>query len=212
MARKVESGYGKVNVLGLAEFRRYVRQATEDGTGEEALKEANYRVGLQVIRWAQREAAGDAQRAQAADTLTSTRRGYGVYVTGGDRTTPWFGGANFGADRDIRRLVKAPKQGKRSRATRVRNEEDIEKVVRRVEAQFVDRRGRTMTQREGGKRVRLARTKSGSVRVIRGWNQFDKWTKGKDYFLYRGIAKHSDDLERIYLDEMEQALRQVFPD
>lgn len=207
-----QQGYGKVNVLGLAEFRKYVKQATADGSGEEILKEANYRVGMQVVRWAQREAAGDAQRAQAADTLTSLRRGYGVYVTGGDRKVPWFGGANFGSDRDVRRLVKAPKQGKRSRATKVRAGEDIEKVVRRVEAQFVDRRGRTVTQREGGKRVRLARTKSGSVRVIRGWNQFDRWRRGKDYFLYRGIARHSNDLERIYLDEMEKALRQIFPD
>lgn len=204
--------YGKVEVLGLAAFRREVRKATEDGSGEELLKEANYRAGLEVIRWAKAEAQGNKQRMSAAKTLTSLRRGYGVYVVGGDKTVPYFGGANFGSDSNVRRIIKAPRQGRRSRATRVRAGEDIEKVVRKIEAQRVDKRGRTVTATEGGKQVKVARTKSGSTRVIRGWNQFDKWRKGKDYFLYKGVSRHYDDLEMIYEAMLRRALRDAFPD
>jgi len=204
--------YGKIEVVGLGVFRRQVREATQDGTGEELLKEANYRVGLEVIRWAKAEAQGDRQRTAAAKTLTSTRRGYGVYVTGGDKSVPYFGGANFGSDRDVRRIIKAPRQGRRSRATRVRSGEDIEKVVRKIEQQRVDRRGRTVTATEGGKQVKVARTKSGATRVVRGWNQFGRWKKGRDYFLYKGVSRHYDDLQMIYESMMRRALRDVFPD
>lgn len=204
--------YGKVEVVGLAAFRREVRKATEDGSGEELLREANYRAGLEVIRWAKAEAHGDRQRMSAAKTLTSLRRGYGVYVVGGDKTVPYFGGANFGSDRNVRRIIKAPRQGKRSRATRVRSGEDIEKVVRKIEAQRVDRRGRTVTAKEGGRQIKVARTKSGSTRVIRGWNQFGKWRKGRDYFLYRGVNRNYQDLEMIYEAMLRRALRDAFPD
>jgi hypothetical protein len=204
--------YGKVEVFGLAAFRREVRKATEDGSGEELLKEANYRAGLEVIRWAKAEAQGDKQRESAAATLTSTRRGYGVYVIGGDKSVPYFGGANFGSDRDVRRIIKAPRQGKRSRATRVREGEDIEKVVRKIEQQRVDRRGRTVTATEGGKQIKVKRTKSGATRVIRGWNQFNRWKKGRDYFLYKGVSRHYDDLEMIYEAMLRRALRDAFPD
>jgi hypothetical protein len=205
-------GTGKVEVVGLAAFRREIRKATDDGAGEELLKEANYRAGLEVIRWAKAEAQGDKQRESAAKTLTSLRRGYGVYVVGGDKTVPYFGGANFGADRDVRRIIKNKRQGKRSRATRVRDDEDIEKVVRKIEQQYVDKRGRTVTQKEGGRQIKVSRTKSGGARTIKGWNQFGKWTKNKDYFLYRGVNRNYKDLQMIYESMMRRALKDAFPD
>jgi hypothetical protein len=204
--------YGKVEVVGLSAFRREIRKATEDGSGEELLREANYRAGLAVIKWARAEAQGNKQRESAAKTLTSLRRGYGVYVVGGDKTVPYFGGANFGSDRDVRRIIKNKRQGKRSRATRVREGEDIEKVVRKIEEQYVDKRGRTMTQKEGGRQIKVARTKSGATRSIKGWNQFARWTKGKDYFLYKGVQRNYKDLQMVYESMMRRALKDAFPD
>jgi hypothetical protein len=158
---------------------------------------------------------------KAAGTLQAVKSASQVKVTGGgDPEVPYFGGANFGAYRGKIRLIKAPmvrQSGKRTiqkrgRAVMVRNFESIDKVARRVEGQYVDTRGRNIGRRLGGQQVRLARTKSGNIRKIRGWNQFRRWKKGQDYFLYRAVKKHQEKIIRFYLVAMDDAVKEAFPD
>jgi hypothetical protein len=112
-------------------------------------------------------------------------------------------------------MIKAltPRQGgqRRTRATMVRIGEDFNKVARRVEAQYVDTRGRTVARNQGTQ-VRLARTSKGDIRKIRGWNQFGKWQKGKDQFLYRAIKKHYEEIVEFYFLALDEAHSKVFPD
>lgn len=205
---------GKIEVKGLREFIQTLTKATEDKSGEKAVKEANVKTGLYVIKWAQMEADSKMEKSAAA-SLTPSKAMNAVRVTGGNQNVPYFAGANFGAYRNRIRLIKAltPRQGgqRRTRATMVRIGEDFNKVARRVEAQYVDTRGRTVARNQG-QQVRLARTKSGDIKKIRGWNQFLPWKKGKDNFLYRSIKKHYDEIVEFYFYALAEANSKVFPD
>lgn len=210
-----------IRIPGMREFVTQLRKATEDKSGEQAVKDANVKTGNFVIAMAQREASNKMER-KAAATLTASKAMTAVRVVGGSADRPYFAGANFGAHRNRTRLIKAKVTRvvgdrtieKRTRATMVRRGEDIDKVARRVERQFVDYRGRTIKRRNASEemRVRLARTKSGNIRKIKGWNQFRKFRKGKDYFLYAAIRKNFDDIVRFYFDALGDAVKQVFPD
>lgn len=209
-----------IRIPGMNDFVKAIRKATEDKKGEEQVKAANYRVGLLVVRMAQREARTDMEK-KAAETLTAKKAMTAVRVGLGGWTTPYYAGANFGAYRNQTRLIKARALrdlggGKtfqrRTRATLVRKGENIDTVVRRVERQYVDTRGRTIKRRQGGTQVRLERTKSGGVKKMKGWNQFKPWRKNKDYFLYEAIRNNYDQIVTEYFDALGDAVREVFPD
>lgn len=202
-----------VQVQGLSEFTRSVRKAADSGASLAALKKANERVAEEIIKGARARAAslGKMER-KAAQSMSPSTRADGVYVIGGGPKFPFFGGANFGAYRDQKRLIKARNmRGKRGRATIVRRGEDIDKVAKRVEAQYVTRSGKTATKKEGGFQVKLERTGQGGYKVVKGWNQFRPWKKRHDFFLYQSVADNRKDIERMYLKAMEEITKEAFP-
>lgn len=209
-----------IRIAGLNEFTKGLRNATEDRSGEKILIRANMRTADLVVGMARRQASNKMER-KAAGTLYASKSATKVQVKGGgDPDVPYFGGANFGAYKGKIRLIKAPVTrstgervySRRTRATMVRSGESIDRVARRVEAQYIDARGRNIGRRLGGEQVRLARTKSGKIRKIRGWNQFRRWRKGEDYFLYRAVRKHWQQITNFYLVAMDDAVKEAFPD
>ena len=213
----------RIEVLNLNEFVRGLKKATDDPKGLDQLKKANEVVAERIIREAYKT-ADTPMRKRAAETLRPAKTTQGIYVIGGSNAFPFFGGANFGSNHDVLRLIKARRvrganKGTRARATTVKREEEwkLDKIVRRVESQYVSRSGKTISAREAGSnkklyQVQLARTKSGAVRTIRGWNQFGEWSKGKDYFLYKSIRENYDELAEFYIEAMKKAAEGGFPD
>ena len=212
-----------VKVQGAAEFERELKKMLPDKKGVELLKKANEDVANFIVKKAIATASTSMEK-KASRTMTSAKSSAGVYVLGGSSTVPYFGGANFGANHDLLRLIKARKvrgvnKGRRSRATTVKKSEEwrLDKIVRKIEGQYVSRSGKTISKKEAGKdaklnRVQLARTKSGAVRTMRGWNQFKNWTKKKDYFLYASIKNNFDDIVEFYSERMAQVSKDAFPD
>lgn len=214
-----QDNFGAVQVIGLTEFIRDIRAASDKGATDALIKDANERVAKVVIRTA-KSLANTKQERRAADTLETSSSVQKVEVRMGGAAAPYAGGANFGSYTDLRRLIKAPNQrGRRSRATTVRQGESILKVATRVESQFVSRSGKTVSAFEGGTRVQLARTASGGLRVIRGWNQFrakggpaTQWQKGKDQFLYRAVTMVQPQISETYQRFIDDMTRRAFPD
>lgn len=214
-----KDNFGAVQVIGLTEFIRDIRKAVDKSAADALIREANERVARVVIRTA-RSLADTKQERRAADSLEVSSSVLQVKVTMGGRGVPYAGGANFGSYNDLRRLIKAPNQrGRRSRATIVRQGESILKVATRVESQFVSRSGRTVSAFEGGTRVKLARSSSGGLRVIRGWNQFGAkgqartpYRKGSDQFLYRAVTLTQDQISASYQRFIDEMTKVAFPD
>lgn len=204
-----------INVTGLNELRRAIKEADKrfGSSGQDALKDVNYKVAEYVIDQAQGTAAGlgDMQR-KAAASMDASRSGVSARVLAGGRQAPFFGGAEFGAHRNKRRLLK----NTGGRATLVRNSENVDKVIRRVENQTVayDRYGAPNTVK------RRAREAWGATPVkvtgtILGWNQFRDWRgngRGAGYFLFPTIRQNLQDIIDMYGDEMQKLLGDVFPD
>jgi len=214
-----KDNFGAVEVLGLTEFIKDIRAATDKAAADAKIREANERVAAVVIRMA-RALADTKQERRAAASLETSSSVQQVEVRMGGKAAPYAGGANFGAHIDQRRLIKAPNQrGRRSRATIVREGESILKVATRVEAQFVSRSGRTVSAFEGGTRVKLARSASGGLRVITGWNNFrakgqppTQWRKGRDEFLYAAVTRTQDQISASYQRFIDETLGKAFPD
>jgi hypothetical protein len=212
-----QDNFGAVVVLGLNEFIADIRKARDKGAADALIREANERVAKVVIRMA-KTLANTKQERRAAATLETSSSVQKVEVRMGGKAAPYAGGANFGSYTNQRRLIKAPNQrGRRSRATRVREGESILKVATRVESQFVSRSGRTVGMREGGTRVELARTSSGALRVVNGWNQFrakgqqpTQWHKGKDQFLYRAVTMTQEQISQSYQEFIDKMIGGAF--
>lgn len=214
-----EDNYGAVIVLGLNEFIADIRKARDKGAADALIKEANERVAKVVIRTA-KSLANTKQERRATGTLETSSSVQQVKVTMGGSKVPYAGGANFGAYTDQRRLIKSRDNARgRRRATIVREGESILAVATRVERQFVTRSGKTVTAFEGGSQVKLARTASGGLKVIRGWNQFrakgqppTQWQKGKDQFLYRAVTMTQQQISDSYQEFIDKMIGDAFPD
>jgi hypothetical protein len=207
-------GADRVNVEGLAELRREMRKTRDQfGTaGTDGLKDVNYKVAEFVINRAKTLAKmqGGLQ-ALAADSMVPSRSGVAARINAGGKKAPFFGGAEFGAYQNRRRLQK----NTGGRATVVRDNENINKVIKRVEAQTVayDRRGAptTVSRRERNRGATAVKVKG----VVLGWNQFQPWRgndRGAGYFLYPTIRANVSEIIEMYGDEMERLLADVFPD
>lgn len=98
-----------INAPGLDELRREIRAADKRlGTsGQNALKETNFRVGLFIINRAQTRAAalGSMQR-DAASSMKASRAAGSARILAGGTKFPFFGGAEFGAYRNILRQTE----------------------------------------------------------------------------------------------------------
>ena len=211
--------FGKIEVVGLNSFIRDIKQATDKAAADAAIKAANERVARIVIRGA-KALANTKQERKAANTLEPSTSRLQVKVIGGGKGVSYFGGANFRAKNNQTRLIKAANvKGKRSRATMVRSGEDIDKVARRVESQYVDSRGRNIGKRQGGTQVALKRTKAGGLRAIKGWNNFvakgqkpTPWQKGKDEFLYKAVTMLQKEISDSYQKFIDDTIEKPFDD
>lgn len=204
--------FGKIEIVNYTAFLKTIKQAADDGYSAEIIQKANEEVAKIIIRRANQIATGKMEK-RAASTLVQASNKLRVAVTGGGKAAPFFGGANFGAYRDTRRLIKAPNvRGKRSRATLVRHGEDIDVVARRVESQSVESSGKTISKKLGGQQVDLARNKSGGYRVIKGWNQFREFQKGRDHFLYRAVSHEERYITGLYETAIGRVTGEAFPD
>jgi hypothetical protein len=204
--------YGKIEIINYTQFIKGIKKAESAGYSDDLLQKANEQVAEIIIRRAN-QIAGTKMEKSAAKTLEKSSSRLRVAVTGGGKAAPYFGGANFGANRNTRRLIKAPNQrGRRSRATTVRHGEDVDVVARRVESQSVESSGKTISKRLGGQQVELARTKSGGLRVIKGWNQFKQQTRGRDFFLYRAVGHEEKHIMGLYQTVLDRLTGEAFPE
>ena len=222
-----------VNVVGLREFQKEIKRLATDGDpkGLEQFKEANYKVAHYVRGKALVAAGSKGKMARkAANDMSAVRSGVSAQLKANSHV-PYFGGAEFGAKQNLRRLVKQPvvhagrpkKSGlpgktrtSRSRATVVRDGEDVGKVQRRVEAQYATKSGKTVSPKEAGARqVKVARRANGGLHVVKGWNQFKPW-KGNGhqagYWLMPTIRDNIENIGEMYQDELEKIMKPAFPE
>lgn len=204
--------FGKIEIVNYTQFIKGIKKAADDGYSESIIAKANDEIAAIIIRRANQIAVTKMEKKAAASLVKSSNK-LRVAVTGGGKTVPYFGGANFGSFRDTRRLIKAPNmRGKRSRATTVRHGEDVDVVVKRVESQSVESSGKTISKRLGGQQVEIARTKSGGVKVIKGWNQFKQFKKGQDFFLYRAVSREEAHIMMLYQTALDRVTGEAFGD
>ena len=195
----VRLGGEAVRVTGLKELRAVLRQMTDTALLKELAK-INEQLAQRVISRARATASGAMQHS-AAGRLKASKSQAAARITLGGK--PYDFGAEFGAKRNQRRLLK----NTRGRATIVRDDEDIDRVTRRVEAQTVavDRFGgvspvRKRTRGQGGIAVKVTRS-------MLGWNQFEPWRgngEGAGYFLFPAIRSSREEIIEAYLDEIER--------
>lgn len=203
MARKqtIRSADSTIYVRGLDEFRAELKRIDTTG-GEGYRKElgrANREIGELVRTRASGQAGTKQERQMVADMKTSAAVRAARIEIGNGESASYAYGAEFGAYRDRRRLIK----NTRGRATIVRNNERLSKVIRKVESQTLsyDRYGGTTTVR---KKAREAWGATGVkvVRVVVGWNQFRPWRGNKlgaGYVLFPTLRKHSDEIAEKYM-------------
>lgn len=199
-----------IRIEGLDRFRKAIKHASGP-EAVEALKRVNVSIAEMIVERTKPKMAKRSERSAAS--LRAAKTANGAYVYGGGARAPHFGGVEFGAYHDRRRLIKHPYKGegksaRRARATIVRDGENIDKIKRKVESQFVTSTGKTVSSREGGTQVR--------VKQIRlGWNMFDEW-KGNGahagYFLYDTVRWSSQEITDTYMRAMIEIARDAFPD
>ena len=210
VVRSVDS----VNVTGLAELRREIKKAQQaggpDGAGQ--LKELNYQVAEFVIGKAKTKASSVSPMAsKAAKSMDPSKSGVAARVNAGGAKYPYFGGAEFGAHRNRKRLIK----NTGGRSTIVRKNESLSKVTKKVESQTLayDRYGGSSTVRKRARQdYGATAVKVTGVRI--GWNQFKPWLgnrEGAGYFLFPTVRRNIDEIIDIYGDGMQKILRDVFP-
>lgn len=205
-----------VLIEGLSDFRRDLnklkREHGVDGT--KALKTANNKVAQLIVNRATSKAKSlGGREALAASTMkaSKTQTAAEIRAGGKKRAGQMFGGSEFGAYRNRRRL----KKNTGGRKTIVRDNEDITNVIRRVEAQTVtmDKYGGYSTLPKRARRIGGQAVKVTGVTI--GWNQFNDWRGNKNkagYFLYPTIRSSTEDAVALYAKEMEEQLKPVFPD
>lgn len=211
-----------VLIEGLSDFRKQLNKVKrEHGVdGTKGLKKANHAVAQFVVdRSTLKAKSMGGREALAASTMRASKTVSAAEIRAGGKgkAGAMFGGAEFGAYRNRRRLVKNTQgmTNRRIRKTIVRDDEDITNVIRRVEQQTVMFRPdgsfdtvAKRTRRIGGVAVRV-------TGVVIGWNQFNDWKGNKQkagYFLYPTLRSSTDDIVIKYADEMEKQLKPVFPD
>lgn len=203
MARKqtIRSADSTIYVRGLDEFRAELKRIDTTG-GEGYRKElgrANREIGELVRTRASGQAGTKQERQMVADMKTSAAVRAARIEIGNGESASYAYGAEFGAYRDRRRLIK----NTRGRATIVRNNERLSKVIRKVESQTLsyDRYGGTTTVRKKAREAWGA-TAVKVVRVVVGWNQFRPWRGNKlgaGYVLFPTLRKYSDEIAEKYM-------------
>lgn len=174
-------------------------KAVGDVETSKAFKTASIEAAQLVVKGARANASTRQERKAANEALDALVRGGQPAVRLSASKFPGALGAEFGADRNQRRLLK----NTGGRATVVRSDA----TRRRVEAQTVqyDRFGAPMTV--GKKARKLGATPVRVTGTILGWNQFKPW-RGNDanagYFLWPSIRENADDVRELYADLVEK--------
>jgi hypothetical protein len=189
--------FGSVEVEGLAQFRRELRRLDEAGFTHE-LKDTNWLIASRVADWAKvRARSMGRMEAKAADSLRPTRGVTSAAVTLGGAQAPFAPGSEFGAYRDRLRLRKST--GGRAYLVRRESRAQIDKTIRRIEAQHDQRTG----------------SQSRVTGRVRGWNQFRPWRgsgSAAGYWLYPAIRAHNDEIVDEYGDAIDRITKRAFPD
>lgn len=228
-------------VHGLSELIKAFKEIEDqDADGITQLKAINYKVAGYVKRKATTKAAAQGalalkamahmQISQQAARAALREQIIHAHDAAGTKQAGWyaFGGTEFGAYHNKRRLVKeralrstaggaARRQTKASRATMIHDNEDIGKVARRVESQFVDKTGRTVGRGEvtEKQRVKLKRRKGGGIYAIRGWNQFQPWTGNghtAGHYFFPTVRAEFPHIQEMYWRELEDLIFSVWHD
>lgn len=192
-------------VIGLSELRSELKALEDKGLIEE-LKDANEAAAEIVAAQARANfRALGGMGALVAETVVASRTQNRAQLAFGGAKAPFAGGVEFGAERNVLRLRK----NTGGRATKVRNEENLDKVIGRVQAQTVAANGKgSVAKRLGGTQVQV-------IGKVRGWNQFKPW-KGNGanagYALYPAIRSKIGEVVDSYGDAIEKLAKKAFPD
>jgi hypothetical protein len=214
MARKqtIRSADSTIFVRGLDEFRAELKRLdTTAGEGyRKELGRANREIGELVKRRAADQAQTKPERKLVGDMKTSAAVAAARIEIGNGDSAAYAFGAEFGAYRNRRRLIK----NTGGRATIVRNNERLSKVIRRVESQTLayDRYGGTSTVRKKAREAWGA-TAVKVTRVVIGWNQFRPWRGNKlgaGYVLFPTLRKHGDEIANKYMERVLDIASRAF--
>lgn len=199
MAARERNSAASIKVVGAKELRAQLRQMTDTGLLKEVGK-AHRRIGEMVIAEARSRAHTKIEHAAASRLRASSSTARAQLVLGGK---PYDLGAEFGAYRNLRRLEK----NTGGRRTIVREGEDINRVIAKVQGQTVmyDRRGAPTTV--GAKFRKYGATAVKVTKVVRGWNWFQPW-RGNDanagYFLFPALRSKREEIIEQYAQEIER--------
>jgi len=196
-------------VIGYEELREQLLELEDADKWLKELAEVNFRVADMIVDKARpRLAHLGGAGFRAAETLNAQRSKMGARLSLGGKKAPFAEGVEFGAHRDLRRIIK----NTRGRATIVRNDEDIDRVIGRVEQQSIESGSRKNSKKafrtQGSEQVK-------AVKVIRGWNQFKKWRGGGSnagYAIFPTMRENREEVIQMYETEVAQLTRQAFPD
>lgn len=229
---------GSIKVQGLKELRAELKTLEDQKALEDELKDVHYRIAVKIETGAGPRLArikGE-MGARAEDTLSARKSVTGAQISLGAADVPWAQGIEFGAKRNLRRIIKntrkyrgitlANGRGKNiregGRATIVRDEEDLDAVIGRIREQTIDFSRRNTKKRfRGGAAFGVdAATYAGGRRagqniVMRGWNQFLPWRgigENAGYAIFPTIRDNQENIRQMYEDEVGSITRRAFPD
>lgn len=200
---------GSATVIGYDELVNQLLELEDSERWIKELAEVNFRVADFIVKLAKPRLKGLGGKGfRAAETLNAQRSKNGARLSLGGKKAPFAEGVEFGAHRNLRRIIK----NTRGRATIVRDEENIDRVIGRVEQQSIEIGSRKNSKKafrsRGSEQVK-------AVKVIRGWNQFEKWLgngSNAGYALFPTMRENREEVIKMYETEIAQLTRQAFPD
>jgi hypothetical protein len=205
----VHSG-GALRVRGLAELTKELGELDDAAAFEDQLKTANEYIAELIIDKAEpRMRALGGMGARAAKTLTARRTGKSAQLSLGGPDAPFAGGVEFGAHRNLRRIIK----NTGARPTIVRSKEAIGRVIRNVEKTSIEAGSRKQSYKQFRGRGDVIQVKA--VRVVIGWNQFRPWRgngPNAGYALFPAMRENAAEIIAIYEKEVGEITRAAFPD
>ena len=221
----VESS-ASLRVRGLSDLNKELRELADPERFQEELKDAHWKVADMVRAMAVPRIP--VKTGAARNSVTAQRTQYAARLSMGGGKAAHALGVEFGAKHDLRRIVKqrairfgtdkdgnrTTKLGRRTRATVVRDGEDIDAVIGRVTQQSVDEFGRTQAKGRGVL-VKIATYKNGSPKVRVGWNQFRSWRgigPSAGYAIYPTIRENQTQIMAFYEAEVTKITGDAFPD
>ena len=98
---------GSIRIRGISELRKELKKLDDPKQFEDRLKDAHHKIALLVESGARPKLASlkGGMGSRAADTLTARRTVIGARIALGAAGTPWAQGIEFGAKRNLRRVV-----------------------------------------------------------------------------------------------------------